>query len=151
MRVVDAAIFGDMVNDGDYDVAFDVLEVYTSFPNDPWQFLDSYHSKHAKPIGEYQTSGDRTRSRLKVPELDRIADKMAVTSPESSEYLNLVEQALDVWYKNLPSVPAVEKMFVQTFSDKYWTGWPDEDNMYHVPYQWWPEIIFVLFELKPAK
>jgi peptide/nickel transport system substrate-binding protein len=128
-----------------------VLEVYTSFPNDPWQFLDSYHSKHAKPIGEYQSFGDRSRSRLKAPELDAVVDKMAKTDPDSSEYLNLVGQALDLWYEYLPSVPIVEKMFVQTFSDKYWTGWPTEENMYHVPYQWWPEIIFVLFELEKAR
>jgi peptide/nickel transport system substrate-binding protein len=151
LRAVDAGVFGDLASNGDYDVAFDVLEVYTSFPNDPWQFLDSYHSKHAKPIGEYQSFGDRSRSRLKAPELDAVVDKMAKTDPDSSEYLNLVGQALDLWYEYLPSVPIVEKMFVQTFSDKYWTGWPTEENMYHVPYQWWPEIIFVLFELEKAR
>jgi peptide/nickel transport system substrate-binding protein len=151
MRVVDAGIWGDLVNNGDYDISFDVLSTDTAFPNDPWLFFNSYHTKHVKPIGEYQTSGDRGRSRLKSPELDAIADKMAVTPPDSAQYLGLVEQGLDIWYRNLPAVPVVEKVFVQTFSDMYWTGWPDEDNMYHVPYQWWPEIMFVLFELKPAR
>jgi len=150
LRAVDAGVFGDLVNTGNYDIAFDVLEIYTSFPNDPWQFIDSYHSKHAKPIGEIQNSGDRTKSRLKAPELDAIADKMAVTDPDSREYQELAKKGMDVWFQNLPSVPAVEKMFVQTFSDKYWTGWPTEGNMYHVPYQWWPEFIFVLFNLRPA-
>ncbi|MGQ9631810.1 MAG: ABC transporter substrate-binding protein [bacterium] len=150
LRAVDPGVFGDLVGIGNYDIAFDVLEIYTSFPNDPWQFLDSYHSKHAKPIGERQLSGDRTRSRLKSPELDAVADKMAVTDPDSPEYMELTKKGLDIWFQNLPSVPAVEKMFVQTFSGQYWTGWPTEKNMYHVPYQWWPEFIFVLFELKPV-
>lgn len=150
LRIVDAAVFGDLASNGDYDIAFDVLDTSTAFPNDPWQFLDDFHSKHAKPIGEYQNSGDRTRSRLQDPRLDALTDEMAVTDPDSQGYLDLVEDALDVWYENLPAVPVVEKMFVQTFSDKYWTGWPTEDNMYHVPYQWWPEIMFVLFELEPS-
>lgn len=150
LRVVDAAVFGDLANNGDYHVAFDVLDVHTSFPSDPWRWLDSFHSKHVKPIGEYQTEGDRTKARLVDPRIDRIADQMAVTDPASAEYMELVEEGLDVWYENLPAVPAVEKTFVQTFSDRYWTGWPTEDDMYHVPYQWWPEFIFILFELEPA-
>ena len=150
MRVVDPAVFGDLAANGDYDVAFDVLGVFASFVSDPWNMLDSFHSKHAKPIGEYQTSGDRSRSRLQAPAMDAITDTLAITNPGSDDYEELVAEGLDLWFQELPMVPAVEKMFVQTFSDRYWSGWPTADNMYHVPYQWWPEIIFVLFELEPA-
>ncbi|MCK4514544.1 MAG: hypothetical protein KAU31_04760, partial [Spirochaetaceae bacterium] len=150
LRIVDAAVFGDLAEVGDYHVAFDVLEIHTSFPTDPWRFLDSYHSKHVRPIGERQTEGDRSKSRLMDPRLDAIADEMAVTNPLDPDYLDLVEQGLDIWFENLPSVPAVDKTFVQTFSDRYWTNWPDENNMYEVPYLWWPEFIFITFELEPS-
>lgn len=149
MRSVDPGMFGELVNIGDYDISFDVLDTAVAFPNDIYPFFFSYHSKHAKPLGEYQTTGDRGRSRLKSKELDEITDKMATTDPASDEYMEMAKKGLDIWYKELPSVPLIEKMFVQVFSDKYWKGWPDEDNMYQVPYQWWPSFIFILFHLIP--
>ncbi len=150
LKIFGAGITEQQFYEGEYHVHFDVLEIYTSFPGDPWQFFDSYHSKHAKPLGVMQTSGDRSRGRLQDPELDALADQMAVTDPADPEYIKLVEKGLDRWYYDLPAVPAVEKTFVQTFSNKYWRNWPQEGNMYQVPYQWWPSLIFVLFELKPA-
>ena len=112
--------------------------------------FQAFHSRHIKPIGETMTTeADRCMSRLGSKELDEIAEQMAVTPVDTPEYFELAKKGLDIWYENLPQVPAVEKMFVQTFSDKYFTGWPTEGNMYHVPYQWWPELIFILFELKP--
>ncbi|MCX7796840.1 MAG: ABC transporter substrate-binding protein [bacterium] len=150
IKVVDQAMFGELVNTGNYDIAFDVLDVAVAFPNDIYPFLDSYHSRHAKPIGEYQTSGDRMRSKLRSKDLDKITETLATMDPDSSKYMLYAKRGLDIWFRELPSVPLVEKMFVQVFSDKYWKGWPTEGNMYHVPYQWWPSFIFILFKLKPA-
>ncbi len=33
----------------------------------------------------------------------------------------------------------------------YWTNWPTTGNWYQVPYQWWPSMIFIMFEIKPVK
>jgi peptide/nickel transport system substrate-binding protein len=84
------------------------------------------------------------------PEIDKISDQMLTTDPDSAAYGPLVEKALDRWYYDLPAVPAVEKTFVQTLSGKYWTNWPVPGNMYQVPYQWWPSMIFIMFELEPT-
>ncbi len=151
VKAVDPGMFGELINIGKYDITFDVLDVAVSFPNDIYQFFETFHSKHYKPIDEYQTSGDRGRSRLRSAELDAVTDQMAVIDPASAEYMSLAKKGLDIWYENLPSVPMVEKMFVQTFSNRYWTHWPTEQNMYHVPYQWWPEFVFVMFELKSTQ
>jgi peptide/nickel transport system substrate-binding protein len=135
---------------GQGNVGFDVLDIYTAFPGDPWQFIDSWTSKWAKPLGTPQTGGDRGGSRLQDPKLDAIADKMRSVNPDDPSYLGLVQQALDIWYTDLPAVPATEKTFVQTFSDLYWTGWPTTGNWYEVPYQWWPSSIFMYAQLKPT-
>jgi peptide/nickel transport system substrate-binding protein len=150
LKISQAGITQQQMQQGEMNILFDVLEIYTSFPADPWEFIDSYHSKWAKPLGFNQLSKDRARARLKDPQLDALADKMRATDPDSTAYLPLVQQALDRWYTDLPAVPAVEKTFVQIFSDKYWTNWPKEGNWYEVPYQWWPSSIFVLFKLKPV-
>jgi len=151
VKSVDPGMFGELVNVGNYDISFDVLDVAVAFPNDIYFFFESFHSKHAKPLGEYQTSGDRGRSRIKSKMIDTITERLAALDPENPKYMSLAKTGLDAWFKELPAVPVVEKMFVQTFSDIYWTGWPTEKNMYHVPYQWWPSFIFVLFNLKPSK
>jgi peptide/nickel transport system substrate-binding protein len=151
VKLTGAGFTDQQIMKGEANIGFDVLEIATSFPADPWQFFDSYHSKWAKPLGEVQTNGERMKARLKDPQLDAITDKMRSANPDDPAYLPLVQQALDRWYTDLPAVPAVEKTFVQTFSNQYWTGWPTTGNWYEVPYQWWPSSIFMYFELKPAK
>lgn len=151
VKAVDPGMAGELVNIGSYDLFFDVLDVAVAFPNDIYFFFESFHSKHARPLGEYQTSGDRGRSRLKSEKIDAVAEELAALDPEDPEYMSVAKTGLDTWFEELPAVPFIEKMFVQTFSDMYWTGWPTEDNMYHVPYQWWPSFIFVLFNLEPSE
>jgi peptide/nickel transport system substrate-binding protein len=150
LKVNGAGITPEQINKGEYSIGFDVLDIGAAFPDDPYRLFDSFSSKYAKPIGTTQLEGDRGKSRLQDPQLDAIAQKMAVTSPSDPNYINLVQQGLDRWYYDLPAVPATEKTFVQIFSNKYWTNWPQTGNMYQVPYQWWPSEIFILFELKPA-
>ncbi len=135
---------------GQGNVGFDVIDIYTAFPADPWQFLDKFTSKYAKPIGVVQNDGDRGKSRLQDPKLDAVVLKMQAMSPDDPAYMGLVQQALDLWYTDLPAVPATERPFVQTFSDKYWTGWPTTGNWYEVPYQWWPSSFFMYAKLKPT-
>jgi peptide/nickel transport system substrate-binding protein len=150
LKISGAGITDQQFSQGEFDIHFDVLEIHTSFPGDPWQFIDSYSMKHNTPIGQLMTSGSRSRVRMDDPEIDKLADQLRVTDPDSAAYLPLVEKALDRWYYNLPAVPAVQKTFVQTLSGKYWSNWPVPGNMYQVPYQWWPSMIFIMFELKPT-
>jgi peptide/nickel transport system substrate-binding protein len=151
VKLTGAGFTDQQIYKGEANIGFDVLEIYTSFPADPWGFFDMYHSKWAKPIGEVQTNGERMKARLKDPQLDAIADKMRSINPDDPSYIGLVQQALDRWYTDLPAVPAVEKTFVQTFSNMYWTNWPTTGNWYEVPYQWWPSSIFMYAQIKPAK
>jgi len=60
------------------------------------------------------------------------------------------DKGIYIILRDVLSSPAVEKMFVQTFGTSDFIGWPSEDNMYIVPYVWWPSFIFVLFQIKPV-
>jgi len=150
LKISGAGLTEQQFLEGQFDIHFDVLDIGASFPNDVWQMIDSYAAKHAKPLGTIQSSGDRSRTRLQDPTLDALGEQMARMNPDDPKYPALVGQALDRWYYDLPSVPAVEKTFVQTMSSKYWTNWPVIGNMYQVPYQWWPSMIFIMFEIKPV-
>ena len=56
-----------------------------------------------------------------------MAEELAALDPEDAGICLWPKQGL------IPglsfSCPFIEKMFVQAFSDMYWTGWPTEDNM----------------------
>ena len=79
-----------------------------------------------------------------------ISDELYAIGPDAPGAAELYEEGINILLREMLAAPAVEKMFVQTFSTSYWTGWPSEDYMYHVPYIWWPEFIFVLFQIKPV-
>jgi peptide/nickel transport system substrate-binding protein len=150
LKIFGAGVTEQQFYEGQYDIHFDVLDIGAAFPNDVWQMIDSYAGKWAQPLGTVQNKGDRSRTRLNDPTLDAIGEQMARMNPDDPKNMDLVAKALDRWYYDLPSVPAVEKTFVQTMSNMYWTNWPVPGNMYQVPYQWWPSMIFIMFELKPA-
>ncbi len=151
MKVFGAGISQQQRDAGQYSIGFDVLDIATAFPADPWQLMDSFKSSSGQSRSEPSSSPETAASRaLQDPVLDAFADKMRATNPDDPAYPGLAQQALDRWYQDLPAVPAVEKTFVQIFSNKYWTNWPTTGNWYEVPYQWWPSSIFMYFELKPV-
>ncbi len=150
VKVSGAGITDEQVSRGEYDIGFGGLVVEAAFTDDPFPMINTYAGTWAKPLGEIQTSGDYGMTRLNDPTLDAIGAEMAARSPGDPGYIELVGQALDRWYDDLPSVPAMEQPIMQIMSDKYWTNWPVSGHLYQVPYQWWPSLIFILFEIKPA-
>jgi peptide/nickel transport system substrate-binding protein len=146
-----AGITDQQFSKGEYDVSFDAIDGSAAFSSDPLPMIDSFGGKWAKPLGEVQLGGDWGKSRLNDPALDAMNGTLARMNPDDPKYIDAVAQAMDRWFYDLPAVPAVEKTFVQVMSDKYWTNWPVPGHMYQVPYQWWPTLPFILFEIKPVK
>lgn len=144
------ATFAEKVWTGDFDIATEAIRLtdHMWISGDLFHALEKLHSSRLKPIGE--TSVDNWW-RYSNPELDRLIDQMAVMSPDDPAIEPLNRRAVEILLRDLPAIPVVEKMFVQVFSSKVWTGWPSKDNMYIIPFQWWPLDIFILFELRPAK
>jgi len=152
VRTVDPAMWHEFGALGQYDIAIGSLCTGAWLPGDIIYMLDNFHSKWYVPIGTRAIGGGvhGANPRYQNPELDAIVDQLWTIGPDDPKADELYEQGIYIIMKDMLSAPAVEKMFVQTFSTAYWTGWPSEDNMYHVPYIWWPEIIFVLFQIKPV-
>jgi len=151
VRTVDPAMWHELTALGDYEIAVGSLCSSAWLPGEIVYMLDDFHSKWYVPIGERSVGGGvhGANPRYRNPELDEIVDELWTLRSDDPRAQELIERGIYIIMRDMLSAPAVEKMFVQVFSTAYWEGWPSEKNMYHVPYIWWPEFIFVLFSIKP--
>lgn len=144
------AIWGDLVSFGDYHIAIGTDCSPGWIMGDPVPSLDTFHSKWYAPIGTRSPGGgvQGANPRYRNAALDADVDQLNSMRTEDPTAQALLEDAFYQVMKDAVCVPAVEKTFVQTFSNIYWTGWPSEENMYMVPYDWWPEFFFVLSRIR---
>jgi peptide/nickel transport system substrate-binding protein len=61
-----------------------------------------------------------------------------------------MDAALRAYYKALPAIPIIQTTYPAAFNTTYWTGWPTNENLYHVPLNWWGQFLFVIGNLKPT-
>jgi len=115
---------------------------------EPLYTYASYLVEQLKPVNERATAGNWPR--VNDPELDKLVKQMEGMSPDDPKIMDVYKQAFRVWMKNLPAVPVIQTTFVMPFNTKYWKGWPDEKNIFAVPFTWWPEFQFVLYKVTKA-
>ncbi|MGC9347380.1 MAG: ABC transporter substrate-binding protein [Anaerolineae bacterium] len=97
---------------------------------DPYTTLEMYHSQWVKPTGE--SSGDRGRARWGNEEYDAIVEEMGRTPSDDTEKMqDLFNQAMAIWYRELPEVPLVQWFHRLAMNTTYWTQWPNQDNPYN--------------------
>jgi peptide/nickel transport system substrate-binding protein len=98
------------------------------------------------PIGERATAGNEVR--LNDPELTAVMEQIEVMSPTDPAIEELYREAYRLYLRDMPGIAVVQTTFVMPFNTHYWTGWPESGNINAVPFTWWPEFKFVLFNLK---
>lgn len=140
------APFDDAIQTGNFDMTSHWF--CGDWAEPPMTFAD-WKAGNLKPIGERATAGNWVR--LDSEELTSVIEQMEVTSPDDPAIEELYREAFRLYLENLPAIPVVQTTFVMPFNSHYWTGWPSEDDLYAVPFTWWPEFKFVLFELEPAQ
>lgn len=95
--------------------------------NEPFYMLDWLTSKYIMPIGD---SAPGNWLRWSNSTYDAILAQMEPMSPTDPEYMNLVNQALDILYQELPFLCTITDSEITPFSTKYWTNWPTAENFY---------------------
>jgi peptide/nickel transport system substrate-binding protein len=150
---IGGALTGDLSARGLYDIRICTLCTPGWIMGDPVPTIDVFHSKWYVPIGNASTTPgiQGANPRYRNPDLDAIIDELWTIPLDDPRTPSLLEEAFYIIQRDCITVPAVEKTFVQTFSTKYWTGWPSQDNMYIVPYNWWPTFFFVLSNIKSTR
>jgi peptide/nickel transport system substrate-binding protein len=115
----------------------------------PMTFSD-FKTANLRPLGELATVGN-SWVRVDDPEWSAAIEKMETLSPDDPAIDEVYREVYRGYLKNLPGIPVVQTTFVMPFNTHYWQGWPEEGNIFAVPFTWWPEFKFVLFSLKPAE
>ncbi len=110
----------------------------------------NFKSSYTKPIGELANTGFGW-VRMQDPDLDEVVAQMELLSPDDPAIEELYREAFRLYLKNMPGIAVIQTTFVMPFNTHYWQGWPEEGNIDAVPFTWWSEFKFVLFNLEPAQ
>ena len=114
---------------------------------DPYFTLRLYHSRFVQPTG---THAERFW-RWSNPEYDAIVDKMGETSPDDPELHKLFREAMEIWLRELPSIPIVQWYHRIPHNETYWKNWPTAKNSYINSAYWHNTWLLVLLGLEPAQ
>ena len=139
------APFDDAVQTGNFDIT---SHWFCGDWAEPPMTFANWKTSYLKPIGERANGNNWVR--LDDPELTAVIEQIETTSPDDPAIEELYREAFRFYLRDLPGIPVVQTTFVMPFNTHYWTGWPESGNITEVPFTWWTEFKFVLFNLKPA-
>jgi len=114
---------------------------------DPYFTLRLYHSRFVRPTGEPAEHFWRWQN----AEFDRIVDRMVEVAPDAPELVALFRQAMEIWLRELPSIPLVQWYHRIPHNETYWQNWPTAENSYINSAYWHRVWLLVLLELEPAQ
>jgi len=118
--------------------------------NEPWASMDNFNVKWLTPVGQRANNNAWRWSGANAEAYSKIVDEMGSLPLGDPKVQDLFNQAMVLWFKDLPVIPLVQAKKVVPFDTKYWTNWPTADNDYFHPATWWQGTIFIIENLKPA-
>ena len=80
-----------------------------------------------------------------------IVTEMGTLFWDDPRLMELTEEALAIYYDELPVIPTALAKKLVPFNTTYWTNWPTNDNYYQVPCIWWTVLIEILTEIEPVQ
>ncbi|MCC7264674.1 MAG: hypothetical protein IT369_19335 [Candidatus Latescibacteria bacterium] len=113
----------------------------------PYFTLQQYHSRFAQPTG----TATENFWRWKNPEFDRLVDQMSEVPHEDPKLRALFRQAMEIWLRELPSIPLVQWYHRVPHNQTYWTGWPSAEDPYINTAYWHRTFLLVLLRLQPTQ
>ena len=106
--------------------------------NEPYDTLKQYHKKHYAPLGEKAPNAVNA-TRWQHDRFSEIIDKLEgmAHSMDDAEYMSLTEEAMDIWYTEMPAILIAEELHVVVQNGHFWSGWASRDDPYVAPYPCW--------------
>jgi peptide/nickel transport system substrate-binding protein len=114
---------------------------------DPFPTLELYHSKNSAPPGERSNQFYRWEN----ADFDALVDQMSLVSPDSTEFMGLFTQAMEIWIRELPDIPLAQFFHRNPRNNRYWTNWPSKENPYINDANWHRTFGLVLINLKAVE
>lgn len=116
-------------------------------PGTIYEDLELFHSKFYMPTGELAPWYERNSFRYQNPEYDAIVDEMLTALGENADEATLIDiyrRAMEIWYADLPVTPLTQAPALVPFNTTYWQGWPDAENPWMMPVNWWATMNLLL-------
>ena len=115
---------------------------------EPYQTLKDLHSKWS---ADNKCNSPIACSRYRNEEYDKIIDKLEKIpgSLDDENYKTLVNQAVDIYLRDMPEIMLLEELHVVVYNEKYWTNWPGGENPYAAPYPCWEAWNLIVHNLQP--
>jgi peptide/nickel transport system substrate-binding protein len=125
------------------------LNGHTGSVADPFTTLDGYHSRWVMPTGD--AFSGLNRPRWSNEEYDAIVEEMSRTHPDDTDKIQqLFNDAMAIWYREMPEVPIVQWFHRILMNTTYWTGWPTADNPYNTGF-WHLTFPITLWNIEPTQ
>ena len=115
---------------------------------DPWLSMTIYHSKYVAVTGAPGWSGPW---RWKNEEYTALVDQIGLLPMGDPKIMDLWHKAMEIWLRELPSVPMIEWYHRIPMNTTYWTGWPTAENPYLNGAPWHLTCPRILDNLKQVK
>lgn len=134
---------------GNFDTMF---LVHCGSLSEPYETLKDLHSRFAPPIGE-KCPSIIACTRYRNPDYDKLIDEMEGMpgSLDNPRYVELVNQAVDIYLRDMPELMLLEELHVVVFNETYWTNWPGEEDPYAAPYPPWEAWNVIVHKIQPAQ
>lgn len=114
---------------------------------DPYATLSRYHSRYVRPTG----TGASVFWRWRHEEFDALVDRMSELPAADPEFMRVYLRAMDVWLRELPSIPILAWHQRVPHNRARWKGWPSAENPYINSAYWHRTWLLVLLGLEPAR
>jgi len=145
-RKLAGATWDDNFNFGKYEVRMGWQNCGSI--NEPWATLDTLSNRWLVPVGE-RASNDRWRwDNQEYSDLVAQIGQLPLGDPQIDE---LTQQALAIYYAELPTIPITQAKKLIPFDTTYWTNWPTAENNYLHSTTWWQSTHVIIHNLKPAQ
>jgi peptide/nickel transport system substrate-binding protein len=150
MRLEAGQTWGDNRAFGEYEAQM-AWETCGSV-NEPWASLNRFNTSWLTPVGERASDNYWRWSGDAADEYSAIVDEMGVLPLGDPKIQELFNEAMKIWFDELPVIPITQAKKIIPFDTTYWVGWPTYyDNQYIHPPTWWQHTHKIIHNLEPAQ
>lgn len=119
----------------------------------PWASLNNFNVSHV-PSDDGKISGFYSNpfrwTDQNAVNFSELVDEMAKTPVSDARYQELVNESLDIWYRELPMIPLTYNYQLNPVNTARWSGWPSATDEYTWGLYVTPSVHMVLQHLKPT-
>jgi peptide/nickel transport system substrate-binding protein len=145
-RKIAGATWGDNLNFGKFETRMGWQNCGSI--NEPWGTLDTLRNRNLKPVGERARQNGWRWDNQEFSDLVAEIGNLPLGDPKIDE---LTQQALAIYYEELPTIPVTQAKKLIPFDTTYWTNWPTSENNYLHSTTWWQSTLIILTNLEKAQ